>query len=167
MSIRDLVPQRRKSGELARRRPEPGTLDAFHREIDRLFADVFEDFGLPSPWKRGDSVWESGWPAVNVAESEKEIVVTAELPGVDEKDVTLEIEGDVLTIRGQTEQEHEEKGRHWTRVERTSGSFHRAVELPAEVLEDGAKAAFKRGVLTITLPKAEPAKRTRKVIAVE
>jgi HSP20 family protein len=167
MSIRDLVPLRRKPTDVAKQRAEPGALDAFHREIDRLFSGVFEDFGLPSPWKRGDSVWESGWPAVNVAESDKEVVVTAELPGVDEKNVALELDGDVLTIRGETEEEHEEKGRHWTRVERTSGSFHRAVELPAAVREDGAKATFKRGILTVSLPKAEPDKSKRKVIDIE
>lgn len=167
MSIRDLVPLRNKSTGVARRRTEPGSMDAFHREIDRLFSDVFEDFGLPSPWKRGDSVWESGWPAMNIAESEKEIVVTAELPGVDEKDVTLELDGDVLTIRGTTEEEHEEKGRRWTRVERTSGSFHRAVELPAAVREDGAKASFKRGILTVTLTKSEPETTKRRVVAIE
>lgn len=169
MSIRDLIPVRNKnnpSADVARRRTGTQPLDDFHREIDRLFGSVFEDFGLPVPWASG-TAWDASWPAVNVAENDREVVVTAELPGVEEKDVTLELDGDLLTLRGQTESEHEEKGRRWTRIERTSGSFHRVVELPAEVREDGAKATFKRGVLTVTLPKAEPDKTRRKVIPIE
>ncbi len=166
MSIRDLIPVKNKPVRLGRRSDEQA-LDSVHREIDRMFSSVFEDFGLPSLWRTGENAWGSMWPAVNIADSEKEVVVTAELPGIDEKDVTLELSDDLLTIRGETQTEHEEKGRRWTRIERTSGSFHRVVELPASVREEGSKATFKRGVLTITLPKTEPQNSKRRIIPID
>ncbi len=166
MSIRDLIPVRRQAGPIERRSEAPAW-DAFHRDIDRLFDGVFEEFGLPVPWGRSGSDWSAGRPAVNVAESDTEVTVTAELPGVDEKDLTLELDGDLLTLRGETHREAEHKDRRWTRVEHVSGRFHRVVPLPAEVQEDGAKASFHRGLLTVTLPKVEPQHAKRKRIPIE
>lgn len=170
MSIRDLILTRDKSTKPSMmQHPEGNPLTTFHRQVDQLFESLFDDFGLPAPWRRGaaSTVWESAWPAINMAENDHEIVVTAELPGLEEKDVTVELEGSVLSLRGEIETEQEDQGRRWSRIERTSGSFHRVIELPSAVREEEIKATFKRGVLTITLPKAEPDTSSRKVIPIE
>jgi HSP20 family protein len=165
MAIRDLT-LRRKGDALAVRHGEDAW-DQFHREIDRVFAGFFGDLGLglPARWEelRGDA----GWPRVNVAESDRDIVVTAELPGVDEKNVKVELDEDAVVLRGEVCEEQEEKGRRWTRFERRCGSFDRTVPLPAAVDPERAKATFKRGLLTVTLPKREPDRRSRKVVRVQ
>ncbi len=166
MSIRNLIPAREKPLR-GNRRTDLAPLDAFHREIDRLFGRMFDDFGLPSPWRNEQASWDAVWPAINMAEDKNEIVITAELPGVGEKDVSVELEGDLLTLRGETETEKEEKGRRWTRIERSTGSFRRTVELPCPVRQEDAKASFKRGILTIQLPKAEPDAAKHRVIPIE
>ncbi len=167
MSIRDLIPVRRRAGPVLRRSEAVPAWDAFHREIDRLFDGLFDEFGLPAPWQGTGSGWSPARPAVNIAESDTEVTVSAELPGVDEKDLSLELDGDLLTLRGEMRRETEHKDRRWTSVEHVSGSFHRVVQLPAEVREEGAKASFKRGILTVTLPKLAPEEAKRKLIPIE
>jgi HSP20 family protein len=97
-------------------------------------------------------------PRLEVVEQESEFLVTAELPGLEESDFQLEVHGNVLTLRGEkrSEQSGEQNGRHFS--ERVYGAFRRAIELPVEVASEKASAAFKNGVLTVTLPKAETAK---------
>lgn len=85
--------------------------------------------------------------------TDTEYTVTAEIPGVDDKDVKLEIVDDTLTIRGEKKQEKEEKEKNYYRLERSYGSFQRVLSLPDDVDQDGVKANFKKGVLTITLPR--------------
>jgi HSP20 family protein len=93
-----------------------------------------------------------------VVECENEYLVTAELPGLEEKDFQIEVHGNVLTVRGEKrgEQSGETQGRHFS--ERLYGAFRRGIELPVEVSSEKASASFKNGVLTVTLPKAEAAK---------
>jgi HSP20 family protein len=97
-------------------------------------------------------------PDLDVRENTTSITVEAELPGVDEKDVTVTLANGLLTIKGEKKQEKEEKDEHYYRAERSYGAFVRAVRLPATV--DGSKvtASFKNGLLTVTLPKAPAAK---------
>ena len=109
------------------------------------------------PKNAGDLV-----PRLDVSETEREVKVTAELPGMDEKDVTVTLEGDVLTLRGEKKADAEEKGKNFHRVERTYGSFQRVVTLPVEVDATKVAAGFKKGVLTVTLAKS-PAAQTRKI----
>jgi HSP20 family protein len=97
-------------------------------------------------------------PQVDISETEMEYRVTAELPGLEEKDFDVSLDGDLLTLKGEKKVEREEKGEGFSHVEISSGSFHRAFRLPVEVKADGVKAAFKNGVLTVTLPKADPAR---------
>jgi len=97
-------------------------------------------------------------PRLDVVERESELLVNAELPGLEEKDFSLEVHGNVLTLRGEKRSEHEERKQGWHWNERSYGSFRRVVELPVEVDADKASASFKNGVLTVTLPKAESAK---------
>lgn len=129
---------------------KPGhPLEGFRREMDRLFEDVLSGWGV----RRAEFL-----PAVDVHETEAEIVVTAEVPGLKAEEVDISISNDVLTIRGEKKGEREEKGRNYHVVERSYGSFHRSVPLPAAVDSEKATASCKEGVLTVSLPKVEKAK---------
>lgn len=165
MSIRDLV--RRKGNREEPERSERSPVLAFQRDINRLFDDFFRDFDTAPGWPlAGRQAGHAFSPAVNVAESEKEVTVTAELPGMDEKDVTVELHDDVLSIRGEKKTEHEEKDKEWHRLEYSYGSFHRVIPLPASVESQKAKAKFAKGVLTVALPKRPEDTRRRKTIAI-
>lgn len=123
-------------------------VDHLRREMDRLF-DRFFDL---KPVRF--SAEEAGFiPPVDVSETEKEVLVKAELPGMDPKDIDVSVQGRLLSIRGERKQESEQKGKNFHRIERSYGSFSRTVELPAEVDEGGVKAAYKRGVLNLSMPK--------------
>jgi HSP20 family protein len=104
----------------------------------------------------------SGWPRMDLAESDKEITVTAELPGVDPKEIEINVTGNVLTLRGEKKGEREEKTRDYHYVERQYGSFHRSVQLPTSVESDKVDATYKDGVLTIKMSK-HPEARPRKI----
>jgi HSP20 family protein len=129
-------------------------LTTFKTELDRLFDRFLEPGWTPLP---ALGAWE---PKVDVTETKDTITVKAELPGVEQKDIAVTLDDDVLTIKGETEEKKEEKDTRYHRVERSYGSFARAMRLPAAV--DGSKttASFKDGVVTITLPKAPEAKGT-------
>jgi len=125
--------------------PEIPTFTSLQREMDRLFEDFFRRGGLMRP-------------SVDVVETDDTVVVKAELPGMEPKDVDISVSGDKLTIKGERKAEKEEKGKTFYRMERCYGSFSRTIELPASVEADKAKADYKNGVLEITLPKTEQVK---------
>ena len=132
-------------------------------EMNRLFDSVFS--GWP---ERRESLLEGDWaPSVDVAETEEEIVVTAELPGIEQNEVDISIADDVLTLKGEKKEEKEEKKKNYHRIERTYGSFQRSIGLPTGVQADKATAKYKDGVLRITIPKAEEAKPKQIKIDVE
>ncbi len=126
-------------------------------EMDQLFERFFTaSFGsLPD---RGQSVFG---PRVDLAESDNEITIKAELPGINPNDVDLRVEGNVLMIRGEKEQEKEEQRRNFHYVERQYGSFQRSVPLPMGVDPDKVEASYKDGVLTVTIAKRPDAKARR------
>lgn len=130
-------------------------VSSLQREMNRLFEDFFNRDFFVEPF-RGIGEWR---PAVDVSETDDAVVVKAELPGMDTKDVDVSLSGDVLTIKGEKKEEKEEKTKSFHRVERSYGSFTRSVRLPAAVVSDKVEATFKNGVLTVNLPKAEEAKR--------
>ena len=140
---------------------------SFQREMNRLFDNFFGGFSL-SPWEpleRG--VAASFTPRVDVTETAKEIKVSAELPGMEEKDIDVSLTHDTLTIRGEKKAETEEKAKDFYRMERSYGSFTRSVPLPVEVDTDKVEATFKKGVLEITLPKTAKALKETKKVAVK
>jgi HSP20 family protein len=149
------------------RRDEGTGLVSFQREMNRLFDDFFRGFGLDRPWGVQETNLSAFTPRVNVSETDKEVRVSAELPGMDEKDVKVELDDASLAIHGEKKEEHEEKHRHWHRVEHTFGSFYRVVPFPAKVDGGKAKAKFQKGVLTVTLPKVEDEGSRRRVIEIE
>ena len=170
MSVKDLVPKfGRARGGVPIRRGEVAPFQEFQREMNRLFEDFFTDFPLAprGEWGGAELAPVAFRPRVDVSETDKEVKVCAELPGMDEKDITVEMEDDAVTIRGERKHEREEKGKSWYRREQTYGSFHRVVPLPAAVKGEKAQARFKKGVLTITAPKREPEQARRKTIAIE
>jgi len=139
MEISSLVPQR-------------GELSSFRREMDRLFDRFFEG------WPFKPSAQEGPWaPSVDLSETAKEVIVKAELPGMDPKDIDVSVRGDMLTLRGERKQEKEEKGENFHRVERSYGSFSRSIQLPAEVDSGKVTATYIDGVLKISLPKTKEA----------
>jgi HSP20 family protein len=156
MSIKDLVPGfcRRDERMPIRRKEEDGLL-SFQREMNRLFDDFFHGFGLGPTFDWGDrSLAKATFsPKVDVSETKKEVKVSAELPGMEEKDIAVELGDNVLTIRGEKKEEHEDNGKDWYRKEQTYGSFHRVIPLPSAVDGECAKARFKRGKLVVRIPK--------------
>jgi len=129
------------------------------RDVFDLLRSEFEDMWDPffGHWPRL-RLTERFCPCVDVSETEKELVVKAEIPGMDAKDVDITLENRVLSIKGEKKQEKEEKDEHYRRTERCYGSFTKNLRLPYEVEQDKIKADYKDGVLTIKLPKTEKAK---------
>lgn len=163
MAIRDLIPWSRGRELSVRRGEELNPFLTLHREMNRLFDDVFRGFDL-TPFS-SERFFDRGigWPNIEVSESEKEVKVTAELPGLDEKDVQVELVNGVLAIRGEKKTETEDKDRLFS--ERYYGRFERRIPVE-DVDEDKVSAGFKNGVLTVTMPKVAPAQSKVKRIAI-
>ena len=124
--------------------------ERMRREMDRLWGSFFE--GRPG---REEGEW---LPALDVSETKDEIVVEAEVPGMEAKDTGISCSGEVLTIKGEKKQEKEQKDENYHMIERSYGAFSRSVRLPQEVQGDKIAAKYKDGVLKVTLPKSEKAK---------
>ena len=161
MGFRDLIPWS-KNHDMVQRREEQNPLLTLHREMNRLFDDVFSGFGLMS---RTPALMEGrfSWPHVELSETDKALKVTAELPGLEEKDVEVQLAGGALIIRGEKKVESEGDGKVFS--ERYYGSFERQIPLDG-VQEDKAEASFRNGVLTVTLPKSEDARQNVRRIAI-
>ena len=144
-----------RGGYLAERHYAP--VLQVHRDIDRIFDSFFRGFDLPLPaaMRPFEVFGESGLlkPRVDLSATDTAYQLTVEIPGVSEKDVSLDISGDTMTIRGEKRQEKEEKDKDYYRIERSYGSFQRVLSLPADVDQDHITASFKNGVLTVTMPR--------------
>ena len=134
--------------------------------IDKKMRKFFEDFDTPflGNWNYNSNVFT---PRVDVTEDNENLYVTAEVPGVDKKDVKVSVVGDVLTISGEKKTEQRDEKKNYYRIERNYGSFSRSFTLPAEVSVDKIAAEYKDGVLHVTLPKTEEAKIVEKQIDVK
>ena len=120
---------------------------SLQREIER----VFESFS--NNWPSLDFRASDLTPSMDIAETDKDIEITAELPGLEEKDVQVNVADDVLTIKGEKKAEKEEKEKNYHRIERSYGSFYRSLQLPSGVNADAIKATLKNGVLKVTVTK--------------
>jgi HSP20 family protein len=149
--MRSLIPWRRKEGQSA---PD-NALTEFRTEVDDLFNRFFGSSG----WLPGTYFSKGFAPAFDVSETDEDIIVKAELPGVDPKEIEVNLTGATLTVKGEKKEEREEKTENMHRIERSFGSFSRSVTLPCEVKEDKIEATFKDGVLNLKLPKAESSKK--------
>jgi len=167
MAMTDLIPWRRRKGNIEMARDVDGWMGSFHREVDNLIDRFFGDgraglLGFPENFGGGEFM-----PRMDISENDKAIKVTAELPGMDENDIDITLTQNSLTIKGEKKEETEEKEKDFYRIERRYGSFHRVIPLSAEVDETKAEADFKKGVLKITLPKTAEAQQAIKKIKVK
>ncbi|HZA92320.1 MAG TPA: Hsp20/alpha crystallin family protein [Gemmatimonadales bacterium] len=152
-----------RSGGLAERGGYGG--DPFlslHREMNRLFDDVLRgSFGVPV--QSGEQGGGMMMPHMDVSETENEVRICAELPGVSEKDVDVSLSDDVLTIRGEKKFERKDDKENYHFVERSYGTFQRSLRLPYAVDPDQVQASFENGVLAVTLPKGKEQERSRRI----
>jgi HSP20 family protein len=153
MSIRDLTTRVRD--DFFPRTADP--MHSFQREMNRLFHDFFE----VAPFGGKDS---GVFPEIDVKETDRDIRVSVELPGLEEKDVEVLLSADSLTIKGEKK---EEKAESYYRSERRYGSFSRVIPLASDIEPDKAEAKFKKGVLHITIPKTEKARADVKKIPIK
>jgi HSP20 family protein len=133
--------------------------------MNRLFDDVFRGFDRGLPAVSSLPSFTSGWPKVEISDSNKEIKVTAEIPGLEEKDVEVLLGDGVLTLKGEKRSEVEDKEKQFS--ERFYGHFERRIPLGVEVEEDKIEARFKNGVLNVVLPKSPNAQSQVKRIAIK
>ncbi len=147
MALTDLVPWGRNHSVAAPRFPDNGDpFLALHREVNRMFDDFARSFWMGMPARFGIS---GTWPHVEVSETDKEVKVVAELPGLEQKDIDVSLHEGVLTLKGEKKQESD--GALYS--ERWHGQFQRSLQLGPEVDPEKVSAVFKNGVLTITLAK--------------
>lgn len=159
MNVRDLVPAFRGDRErsASTRSESMSPVVSLHREMNRLFDDVFRGFEDYPLWGK-----RNAWPSVDVEETDKEYRVTAELPGIDEGDVEVLLQDGVLTLRGE-KKVHKESGNR-TFSERYYGRFERQISLDRDIDESAVTATFRNAILTVTMPKsAQSIERTKRI----
>ncbi len=162
MNVRDLIPGSRNDRDLARNAPSDSLnpMVSLHREMNRLFDNMFRGFDDSRMWGSR----QTEWPRIDVEETDKSYRVTAELPGMDEKEVEVLLQDGVLTIRGEKKLEKESQDRTFS--ERFYGRFERQLSFDRDVDQEGVNAAFKNGVLTVTIPRTAQAIERRKRIPI-
>ena len=167
---KSILPWKRNKNEGVMRPLDDNPFMALHQQMNNLFEDFFGDFegALRSPAQGFLSRGAFGQvPSVDVAETDDEVTVTADLPGLTEKDVEVTLDDDVVTIKGHRSEQREDKQRNYHVMERSYGEFQRAVALPAGIDRDKVKAEFKNGVLKLTMPKQPEAKAHRRKIEIK
>lgn len=162
MQIKDLIPWNRKESAALPATRDEHPVVGLQREMNR----VFDSF-----WNRFQQSFDGhlglGSPRADVAETGEAVEVSVELPGLDAKDIEVSLTGDMLTIKGERKSEREEKHKGFYLSERSYGSFYRSIPVPPGVATDDAKAEFKKGVLTVSLPKTPEAQAKVKKIEVK
>ncbi|MDQ4086926.1 MAG: Hsp20/alpha crystallin family protein [Pseudomonadota bacterium] len=158
MAMRDLIPWGRQENRMPAmmREEERSPFWRLRSEVDRLFDDFFSAPVFSGGWSRAMS-----WPSVEVSDTDNEVRVTAELPGMNEKDVELTVQDGMLAIRGEKKSETEDRDRGWS--ERYYGRFERRIALPDGADDSRCEATFRDGVLTVRIPKSESAARSRRI----
>lgn len=160
MSVTDLIPRKRTRDIAVTRAPalSPESRDPFvtlHREVNRLFDSMWNSFNFTG------NLTSPSWPDIDLVEGEEKYTVTAELPGVEDKDIEVLLANDNLTLRGEKKCEYQDRQRQLG--ERYYGRFERRVALPDGIDEEKVKASFRNGVLTVILPKSLEAQVVRRI----
>jgi HSP20 family protein len=153
MKVKNLLPAVNRPAE----RGNENTFYSLQHQMNSLFDDFFSGFGM-APRGFSSAGFAAFIPVLDVKESDKEFVIRAELPGVEEKDIEVTVTGDILTIQGEKKEEKEDKEKNYYYMERSYGSFRRSIPLAVETDANKAEASFKNGVLNIRIPKSQPAK---------
>jgi len=161
------------------RAAEAAPLRSLRDEIDRVFEDFYKGLGwwprpgrlfdvepFFEPFRRMEPIWAGKQPTADVAESDTEFRITAEMPGIDEKDIEVTVADGMLTIKGEKSEEKEEKKKDYHVSERRFGSFRRSFALPKTADIDKVQATMKNGVLSVVLPKAAAAQSTAKKVEI-
>jgi HSP20 family protein len=166
MNIRDLIPWGRDKRELPVRREATDPMLEFHSDINRAFENFWRGLEMPmlGAWTGGSA---SAAPQVDIRETDKEVEVIAELPGMDEADIDVSVAEGALTISGEKKLEREAEEKGYVLRERSFGRIQRLVPLPEGLDLDSAKATFKNGVLTVTIPRTAEAQAKVKRIPVQ
>jgi HSP20 family protein len=138
---------------------------SFRREVDRMFDDFFTGFGRSLSAR--PNAWQGVVPTIDLSEDDKEIVITAELPGLDDKDFEVTVAGDLLTLKGEKKSEHTQQNGNATYAERRFGSFSRSVRLPFEVKDENVAATYDKGVLSVRVPKPADMQRPARRIEIK
>jgi len=178
--VKDIIPKKEKADPLPVRVEKYPALrsEGFGQPFlelqraTRLFDDFFREFGFSGgrwdePLSLTPDVFGSQWPRVDMSETDDEIQITAELPGVNKDDLEISVSEGRMTIRGEKKEQEENKGKNYYRLERSYGAFQRSFSLPCEIDEDKVDASFKHGLLNIRLPKTEAARKRIKKIPVK
>jgi HSP20 family protein len=166
MNMRDLIPWSRTQDHLPEffRDERSSPFLTLHREMNRLLEEAFRGFASSSLAGRRTDFVNPAWPKLEVAETEKQIAVSAEIPGMEEKDVEVLLNDGSLIIRGEMKSETEDKERQFS--ERFYGRFERQIPVGTDIDESKVEASFKNGILKVILPKTERAQTKAKRIAI-
>ena len=167
MATTDIIPWNRNRTLATRPQDVVDPFNMLRRDIDRVFGDFLGDWRWPDRMNMLDRQMGSFLPEIDVKETDKEFRVTADLPGLHEKDLEVTFVEGALSIKGEKRQEHEEERGNMFHSERRYGAFERMIPLSSDIDLNKAKASFKKGVLKITLPETENARSNRKTIPVE
>ncbi|MCK9274708.1 MAG: Hsp20/alpha crystallin family protein [Syntrophales bacterium] len=163
MTIRDLVAGKKKTG-VPERREDEFPFFSLQKRMNELFDSFLNDFGR-SPF---DEVWRENFsPKIDVIDNDKVLEISAELPGMEDKDISVSLTKDALILKGEKKEEKEEKGKDYWHSERRYGSFHRVIPMPEIIDTEKVEATFKKGVLQIRIPKMEGAVETSKKIPIK
>jgi HSP20 family protein len=163
MNMKDLVPWSRERRNVPVRQEEDNPFYSLQRSINQVFDNfLFEGFGR-SPF----SLLTSFSPRLDVSETDKEFHITAELPGMDEKDVEISLSDNFLTLKGEKKDENQQKRKDYYRMERSYGMFERTIPIPEGIDSNKVEASFKKGLLTVTLPKTAEYQKERKRIPIK
>ena len=160
-----VMPAERGSVALSQRNQELplASVAQFHRDIDRLFTDTFSRLGFPSFFDRSSTPTGESFPSthlglkpqLDISTDKNRYRINVDLPGVDEKNVNLELRDNALVISGERKEEKENKDKHYYRIERSYGSFQRLLALPEDANREEIDASMKNGVLTVIIPRRE------------
>ena len=168
MAITDIIPRNRNRALATRPQDVVDPFNMLRRDVNRVFGNFLSDWTRPDRMLNMlDRQMGSFMPEIDVTETDKEFQVTADLPGMDEKDLEVTFVEGALSIKGEKREEHEEEKGNMFHSERRYGAFERLIRISSDIDLNKAKASFKKGVLKITLPKTENARSNRKTIPVE
>ena len=166
MQVANWLPWNWGKHEVDVHREEGDRVHTLQTDINRAFDSFWRSFNSPFFPVTANGVFGDGMPRMEVGESDKEVEISVELPGMSEEDIDVTLSNDVLTVRGERKEHREEKRKDYHVREWNYGSLQRSVPLPSGLDLDQVKAHFKNGVLTVTLPKTEEAKNRVKRITV-
>jgi HSP20 family protein len=163
---RNLLPSLWSQSALPSQREENHSFFGIQKEMNRLFDDFFRGLDATPVNNVGERL-NRFVPSLDIRENDKEVHVRVELPGMDEKDVEVMLTDNSITLKGEKKEEKEDKGKDYYHVERSYGSFQRVIPLPEGIDTKKAEAKFKKGILSISLPKLEQSKVKAKKIEIK